>query len=80
MGPGPVDAFSVRFEEMFQPFAYGYVCGREVNREELKETLLGLRARWDPEEATATGTIAHPTHVNSFHVSLHIIDLCGAYD
>ncbi|KAI0344537.1 hypothetical protein BDW22DRAFT_1058766 [Trametopsis cervina] len=56
-GPGPADLFSIRFDEMFQSEAHGYICGREVDREELKNALLGLHTRWDPEDATAIGTV-----------------------
>ncbi|OBZ67083.1 hypothetical protein A0H81_12940 [Grifola frondosa] len=49
VGPGPVDLFSTRFESWFLPDAKGTVAGREVDREGLKEALLALQTKWDPE-------------------------------
>ena len=69
-GPGAVDKFSTKFDEMFSPEARGFVDGQEVDRETLKETLLGLQRRWNSAEGTCVGCVAHPTHVVKFHVSV----------
>lgn len=68
-GPGPVDVFSTKFEQMFVPDARGFVAGREIDREELKETLLGLQRRWNAAEGSCAGCEVHPTHITEFHVS-----------
>ncbi len=50
MGPGPVDMFTVRFNEFFMPEAHGTICGHPVGREELKDRLLNLQKRWNSED------------------------------
>ncbi|TFK89474.1 hypothetical protein K466DRAFT_486784 [Polyporus arcularius HHB13444] len=50
MGPGPVDMFTVRFNEFFMPEAHGTICGHPVDREELKDRLLNLQKRWNSED------------------------------
>lgn len=70
LGPGPVDVFTSRFDELFMPEAHGFVCGQPVNREELKETLIGLQRRWDAVDAQCIGCEAHPTHITEFHPTM----------
>ncbi|PSR84413.1 hypothetical protein PHLCEN_2v5450 [Hermanssonia centrifuga] len=67
MGPGPVDMFSVRFDQMFTPDAQGFVCGEEVDRESLKESLLGLQRRWNEKEGTCKASKVHQTELLDFH-------------
>ena len=50
MGPGPVDMFTVRFNQFFMPEAHGTICGHSVDREGLKQSLLNLQKRWNSEE------------------------------
>ena len=68
LAPGPVDIFTVKFDQLFTPDARGYVCGKEVDRKELKETLLGLQRRWNAADSSCAGCVAHPTHITEFHV------------
>ncbi len=70
MGPGPVDMFSVRFDQMFTPDAQGFVCGEEVDRESLKESLLGLQRRWNEKEGTCKASKVHQTELLNFHVGV----------
>jgi len=51
MGPGPIDLFSTRFENLFTKDASGVVAGKEVDRDTLKDTLLALQKTWNPEHA-----------------------------
>ncbi|KAL4245105.1 hypothetical protein ABKN59_009670 [Abortiporus biennis] len=51
MGPGPVDLFTTRFENLFTTNATGVVAGKEVGRNELKECLLALQKKWNPQTA-----------------------------
>lgn len=68
MAPGPVDLFSTKFNQMFMPDARGFVGGQEVDRDQLKETLLGLQRRWNAAEASCAACEVHPTHITEFHV------------
>lgn len=52
MGPGPVDLFTVRFNEYFMPDAHGTICGQTVDREGIKNGLLSLQKRWNTEQVT----------------------------
>ena len=52
MGPGPVDLFSTRFANFFTHAATGVVAGTEVDRDGLKDALLALQRRWDPNSAS----------------------------
>ncbi|KAI0829134.1 hypothetical protein BC628DRAFT_1362696 [Trametes gibbosa] len=52
MGPGPVDLFSTRFSNFFTHDASGVISGKEVDREGLKNALLALQKRWNPQEAS----------------------------
>ena len=49
------DLFSAQFDEMFAPDARGWVCGERADREELKESLIGLQRRWNEKEGTCKG-------------------------
>ena len=50
LGPGPVDVFTTRFNQYFTSTAHGSICGHPVDREGLKESLLALQKRWNPED------------------------------
>jgi len=50
IGPGPIDLFSTRFNNVFAFDVKATVAGEEVSREELKAKLLGLQKHWKPEE------------------------------
>ena len=52
MGPGPVDVFSTRFTNYFTRDATGVVAGNAVDRAALKDALLALQRRWNPDSAT----------------------------
>ncbi|KZT68648.1 hypothetical protein DAEQUDRAFT_727518 [Daedalea quercina L-15889] len=47
MGPGPVDLFSTRFNNMFTSDVTGVVAGNEVDKEGLKQALLALQRKWN---------------------------------
>ncbi|KAI0769630.1 hypothetical protein BD413DRAFT_477433 [Trametes elegans] len=49
LGPGPVDVFTTRFDQYFEPNARGTICGRSVDREGLRAALLALQKRWNTE-------------------------------
>lgn len=51
MGPGPIDVFSTRFANMFTQEATGVVGGKEVDKAGLKEALLALQRKWNPDTA-----------------------------
>jgi len=70
LGPGPVDVFTSRFNEMFMPEARGIICGHTVDREELKQTLVGLQRRWNAAEGSCVGCETHPTHISEFHPTM----------
>lgn len=52
MGHGPVDLFSTRFLNFFTADARGVVGGKEVDHDGLKEALLALQKKWNPQEAS----------------------------
>lgn len=78
LGPGPVDVFTIRFNEMFMPEARGFVGGHAVDREELRKTLVGLQRRWNAAEGSCVGSEVHPTHVTEFHVRTSGLKLARA--
>lgn len=49
LGPGPIDLFSTRFENLFSNDATGVVAGEEVDRADLKQALLALQRTWNPD-------------------------------
>ncbi|KAI0658254.1 hypothetical protein C8Q70DRAFT_917422 [Cubamyces menziesii] len=51
LGHGPIDLFSTRFTNYFTHEATGSVAGTEVDKEGLKQALLALQKKWDPENA-----------------------------
>lgn len=51
MGHGPVDLFSTRFLNFFTADARGVVGGKEVDHDGLKDALLALQKKWNPQEA-----------------------------
>ncbi|KAI0093435.1 hypothetical protein BDY19DRAFT_425705 [Irpex rosettiformis] len=67
---GPADLFNIRFDQMFEQSAHGMVCGREVNRYELKEAILTLKSKWDAERGTIVGVVARPGYFTSFHPTM----------
>lgn len=69
-GPGPVDMFSTRFDGMFMPDAHGWVAGERMDRQHLKECMLGLQRRWNEKEASCKGMPPHEVHDMEFHVSI----------
>ncbi|KIJ36308.1 hypothetical protein M422DRAFT_34279 [Sphaerobolus stellatus SS14] len=60
LGPGPIDVFSTRFNNDFTP--------NRVDREELKQRLLGLQQHYSPDTVTfetpATGTSSDHNEVH----------------
>ncbi|KAL6303931.1 hypothetical protein BKA93DRAFT_916433 [Sparassis latifolia] len=64
MGPGPIDLFSTRFNNMFTKDATGVVAGNEVDKAGLKESILALQKKWNPDTATFsaqdTTELGHP--------------------
>lgn len=72
LAPGPVDMFSSRFNEMFMPDAHGYLGADHVDRQQLKECLLGLQRRWNEQTARCKGLPPHEVHDMEFHVSAFI--------
>ena len=72
MGPGPVDMFSSKFDAMFMPDAVGWVCGERADRQEIKESLLGLQRRWNDKEAVCKGTAPEEKSDMNFHVRTHL--------
>ena len=69
LGPGPVDLFSTTFDALFAPDARGWVCGDRADRQELKESLLGLQRRWNDKEARCVGVEPADVAGAEFHVS-----------
>nr|VWP00116.1 Laccase-2 (EC (Benzenediol:oxygen oxidoreductase 2) (Diphenol oxidase 2) (Urishiol oxidase 2) [Ganoderma boninense] len=49
LGHGPVDLFSTRFANFFTHDATARVAGRELDRDALKDALLKLQKRWNPD-------------------------------
>jgi len=49
MGHGPIDLFSTRFINTFSEDAKGVVAGKSVDKEGLKEALLALQRKWQPD-------------------------------
>lgn len=49
MGPGPIDLFSTRFNNTFPENVQATVAGTSVNREQLKDRLLGLQKHYKPD-------------------------------
>ena len=66
---GPADLFNIRFDQMFEQNARGVVCGREVDRFQLKEALLTLKSKWNAETDSVVGQVARAGYFSSFHVS-----------
>ena len=63
------DLFSAKFDEMFMPDARGWVCGERADREELKESLIGLQRRWNEKEAMCKGCEPQGMYQVEFQVS-----------
>lgn len=51
LGPGPLDLFSTRFENLFTQDATGVVAGKQVDKDGLKEILLAVQQHWNPGNA-----------------------------
>ncbi|KIJ25880.1 hypothetical protein M422DRAFT_273116 [Sphaerobolus stellatus SS14] len=49
MGHGPIDLFSTKFNNNFTPDVKATVAGNTVNRDELKQMLLGLQQHYSPD-------------------------------
>ncbi|PIL31018.1 hypothetical protein GSI_05712 [Ganoderma sinense ZZ0214-1] len=58
LGHGPVDLFSTRFGNYFTHDATARVAGRELDRDGLKEALLALQKRWNPDTASFVSVAA----------------------
>jgi hypothetical protein len=65
----PVDLFTTRFNHVFIRHARGLVSGKEVGREELKQTLLVLQKRWNASDCRYVSCELH-YRIDGFHVSL----------
>jgi len=51
LGPGPIDLFSTKFNNDFTPDVTAVVAGQQVDREGLKEKLLGLQQHYSADNA-----------------------------
>ena len=60
LGPGPVDLFTTRFNNVFALDVKATVAGKEVSREELKAALLGLQKYWEAGEVKLQDESAGP--------------------
>lgn len=49
LGPGPVDLFSTKFNNLFALSVEAVVDGQKVSRDDLKQKLLNLQKHWDPK-------------------------------
>lgn len=65
---GEVDHFTSRFDNVFLRHARGLVSGKEVDREELKQTLLILQKRWNASNVRYVNCELH-YRIDGFHVS-----------
>lgn len=72
MGPGPVDMFTVRFNQYIMPEARGTICGRVVDREELKEGLLNLQKKWNTEDVK----VMQESSPHGFPLSHNVVRIC----
>lgn len=63
------DLFSARFNDIFIRHARGLVGGREVDREELKHTLLVLQQVWGNASACRFADCELHRRIEGFHVS-----------
>lgn len=63
------DPFDTRFNDVFMRHARGLVGGREVDREELKNTLRALQAKWDASACRYEDCAALHRKIDGFHVS-----------
>lgn len=50
LGPGPIDLFSTKFNNLFALGVEAKVDGEEVSRDDLKQKLLNLQKHWKPEQ------------------------------
>ena len=51
LGHGPIDLFSTRYANFFTHNATGVVAGQELDKDGLKQALLALQKRWNPDTA-----------------------------
>lgn len=49
LGPGPIDLFSTKFNNLFALSVEAVVDGQQVSRDDLKQKLLNLQKHWDPK-------------------------------
>ncbi|KAI0812272.1 hypothetical protein BC629DRAFT_928832 [Irpex lacteus] len=61
-----VDHFTSRFDNVFLRHARGLVSGKEVDREELKQTLLILQKRWNASNVRYVNCELH-YRIDGFH-------------
>ncbi|KAI0693015.1 hypothetical protein BC835DRAFT_1355121 [Cytidiella melzeri] len=67
----PADLFTTRFEHVFMRHARGLVGGREVDREELKKTLMVLRKRWNASDCRWMSCKLHYS-IEGFHPEMGV--------
>lgn len=67
MGPGPIDLFSTKFNNVFVLDVKATVAGEEVSREQLKARLLGLQKHWKAEEVRFEDESAGPVRCSLGH-------------
>lgn len=65
LGHGPIDLFSTRYTNMFTSDAVGIVAGQEVDKEGLKQALLALQKKWDPESTNFVAADAGSQQVSA---------------
>lgn len=65
LGPGPIDLFSTNFNNLFASDVETIVDGEPVSRDDLKQKLLNLQKRWNPEkvkfvDSSSIGPVSPP--------------------
>ncbi|KAI0344534.1 hypothetical protein BDW22DRAFT_1354613 [Trametopsis cervina] len=67
----PVDLFTTRFNHVFIRHARGLVLGKEVDREQLKQTLLALQKRWNASDCRYDNCDLH-RRIDGFHPEMGV--------
>ncbi|KAI0789369.1 hypothetical protein C8Q75DRAFT_765355 [Abortiporus biennis] len=62
LGPGPIDLFSTRFNNLVTHDVTGSVAGKHVDKAGLKEGLLALQKKWNPDTASFNASTASEPH------------------
>ncbi|KIJ38896.1 hypothetical protein M422DRAFT_258303 [Sphaerobolus stellatus SS14] len=71
-GPGPLDVFSTRFNNGFTPNVTATVASESVNKDDLKERLLGLQQHYSADNTKfETGHRIHFRELNYLKIHLY---------